>query len=163
MRSDETRSCSSIPEHLHTVTPRLVVRDGAAAIDFYREAFGAIELGERFTAPNGELIHAEVRIGDSVVMISDEGEDGAPARAPESLGGLVSAIMATYWEDVDAVWARAVAAGAEVVYPLADQFYGDRGGRLRDPFGQQWMLSQRIEHVSAQEMERRAANFFASG
>jgi PhnB protein len=160
--SDETRPVSPVPEHLHTVTPRLVVRDGAAAIDFYRDAFGAIELGERFTGPHGELIHAEVRIGDSVVMISDEGEDGAPARAPESLGGVVSAIMATYWEDIDAVWARALAAGAEVVYPLADQFYGDRGGRLRDPFGQQWMLSQRIENVSREEMERRAASFFAS-
>jgi len=160
--SDETRPISPIPEHLHTVTPRLVVRDGAAAIDFYRVAFGAIALGEPFTGPNGELIHAEIRIGDSVMMISDEAEDGAPARAPESLGGVVSAIMATYWEDVDAVWARAVAAGAEVVYPLADQFYGDRGGRLRDPFGQQWMLSQRIERVSGEEMERRAASFFAS-
>jgi PhnB protein len=160
--SDETRPVSAIPEHLHTVTPRLVVRNGAAAIDFYRDAFGAIELGERFTGPNGELIHAEVRIGDSVVMVSEEGEDGEPARAPGSLGGVVSAIMATYWEDVDAVWAQAVAAGAEVVYPLADQFYGDRGGRLRDPFGQQWMVSQRIERVSGEEMERRAANFFAS-
>ena len=118
-------------------------------------------MGERFTGPNGELIHAEIRIGDSVVMISDEGEDGAPARAPESLDGVVGAIMATYWEDVDAVWARAVAAGAEVVYPLADQFYGDRGGRLRDPFGQQWMLSQRIERVSGEEMKRRAASFLA--
>jgi PhnB protein len=156
--SDETRPVSPIPGHLHTVTPRLVVRDGAAAIDFYRDAFGAIEVGERFTGPHGELIHAEVRIGDSVVMISDEGEDGAPARAPDSLGGVVSAIMATYWEDVDAVWARAVAAGAQEVFPLADQFYGDRGGRLRDPFGQQWMLSQRIEHVPGEEMERRAAS-----
>jgi PhnB protein len=156
--SEEHRPVNPIPGHLHTVTPRLVVRDGAAAIDFYRNAFGAIEVGERFTGPNGELIHAEVRIGDSVVMISDEGEEGAPARAPESLGGVVSAIMATYWEDVDRVWARAVAAGAQEVFPLADQFYGDRGGRLRDPFGQQWMLSQRLEHVSVEEMERRAAS-----
>jgi PhnB protein len=155
-------SPSGIPEHLRTVTPRLVVRAGAAAIDFYRAAFGATELGERFTGPGGELIHAEVLIGDSVVMISDEGEDGAPARSPESLGGVVSAIMATYWEDVDAVWERAIAAGAEVVYPLEDQFYGDRGGRLRDPFGQQWMISQRIEEVSREEMDRRAARFFAS-
>jgi PhnB protein len=85
---------SAIPEHLRTVTPRLVVRDGVAAIDFYRAAFGATELGERFTGPGGELIHAEVRIGDSVVMISDEGENGAPARSPGSLGGVVSAIMA---------------------------------------------------------------------
>jgi PhnB protein len=155
-------SVPPIPEHLHTVTPRLVVRNGAAAIDFYRNAFGAEELGERFTGPDGELIHAEMRIGDSVVMISDEGDNGAPAKSPESLGGVVSAIMATYWEDVDAAWQRAVAAGAEVVYPLDDQFYGDRGGRLRDPFGQQWMLSQRTEDVSREEMARRAADFFAS-
>jgi len=151
-----------IPEHLHTVTPRLVVRDGAAAIGFYRDAFGAVEIGERFTGPAGELIHAEVRIGDSVVMITDEADNGAPARAPESLGGAVSAIMATYWEDVDRVWERAVAAGAEVLYALQDQFYGERGGRLRDPFGQQWMVSQRIERLSAEELERRAAGFFAS-
>lgn len=95
-------------------------------------------------------------------MISDEGENGAPARSPESLGGVVSAIMATYWEDVDTAWERALAAGAEVVYQLEDQFYGERGGRLRDPFGQQWMLSQRIEEVSREEMDRRAAEFFAS-
>jgi PhnB protein len=150
-----------VPEHLHTVTPRLVVRDGAAAIEFYSHAFGAIELGERVTGPDGELIHAELRIGDSVVMITDEGGDpAAPARSPQSLGGAVSAIMATYWEDVDAAWDRALAAGAEVIYPLADQFYGERGGRLRDPFGHQWMLSQVIEDVSPEEMERRAAELF---
>jgi PhnB protein len=95
-------------------------------------------------------------------MISDEAEDGAPAKSPQSVGGIVSAIMATYWEDVDAAWNRAVAAGAEVVYPLADQFYGERGGRLRDPFGQQWMLAQRTERVTPEEMDRRAASFFAS-
>lgn len=135
-----------VPEHLHTVTPRLVVRDGAATIEFYRTAFGAVELGQRFVAPGGQLIHAELRIGDSVVMITEEGADtaGAPVGAPESLGGRVSAIMATYWENVDDAWSRALAAGAQVVYPLADQFYGDRAGRLRDPFGQQWMLSQQI-------------------
>jgi PhnB protein len=162
MPTDETGPVAPVPEHLHTVTPRLVVRDGAAAIDFYREAFGAEEIGERFTGPSGELIHAELRIGDSVVMISDEADDGAPARSPESLGGVVSAIMATYWEDVDAAWSRAVAAGAEVLYELADQFYGERGGRLRDPFGQQWMLATRTERVSSEEMGRRAAAFFES-
>jgi PhnB protein len=162
MSSNPSVPISAIPEHLHTVTPRLVVRNGAAAIEFYRKAFGAEELGERFTGPDGEVIHAEVRIGDSVVMISDEGDNGSPAKSPESLGGVVSAIMATYWDDVDAAWQRAVAAGAEVVYPLEDQFYGDRGGRLRDPFGQQWMLSQRTEEVSREEMARRAADFFAS-
>jgi PhnB protein len=146
-----------IPEHLHTITPRLVVDDGAAAIEFYRNAFGAEELGERFTGPAGELIHAELRIGDSVVMLTEEGDDpAAPARAPRSVGGAVTTIMATYWEDVDAAWERAVATGSEVIYPLADQFYGERGGRLRDPFGHQWMLSQRIEELTAEEIARRA-------
>jgi PhnB protein len=147
-----------VPEHLHTVTPRLVVRAGAEAIDFYRAAFGAEDVGERFTGPGGELIHAEVRIGDSIVMITeDAGDNGAPAQAPPSAGGTVTAIMATYWPNVDEVWERAVAAGAEVIFPLADQFYGERGGRLRDPFGQQWMLSQRTELLSGEEMARRAA------
>jgi PhnB protein len=149
-----------IPEHLHTVTPRLVVSDGAAAIDFYRSAFGAEQLDEPFTGPDGELIHVEIKIGDSVVMLTAEGADsGAAARSPQSLGG-TGVILATYWEDVDAAWDRALAAGAEVIYPLADQFYGERGGRLRDPFGHQWMLSQVIEDVPPEEMERRGAEFF---
>ena len=162
MPSEAKPSVNPVPEQYHTVNPRLVVRNGAAAIDFYRKAFGAEQLGERFTGPGGELIHAEVRIGDSVVMITDEGEDDAPAKSPQSLGGVVSAIMALYWPNVDSVWAQAVAAGAEVVYPLADQFYGERGGRLRDPFGHQWMLSQHIEDVSPEEMNRRAAELFGS-
>ncbi len=157
MSSDSAGPPSPVPEHLRTVTPRLVVRDGAAAIDFYRAAFGAQEIGERFTGPDGELIHAEVRIGDSVVMITEEADNGAPARSPQSLGRVVTAIMATYWEDVDAVWERAVAAGAEIVYPLADQFYGERSGRLADSFGQQWMVSARIEMVSPDEVRRRGA------
>jgi PhnB protein len=142
-----------IPEHLRTVTPRLVVSDGAAAIDFYRAAFGARELGDRFMAPDGAVIHAELSIGDSVVMITEEDVDG------ERWEG-VSAIMATYWQDVDAAWERAIAAGAEVIHPLADHFYGERGGRLRDPFGQQWMLSARTETLSAKELEQRAARYF---
>src|SRR5262249_13216071 len=148
---------SPIPEHLATVTARLVVRDGAAAIDFYRAAFAAQEIGERFTGPGGELIHAEVRIGDAIVMITEDAGDAAPARSADALGGAVTAVMATYWDEVDAVWDRALSAGAEVIYPLEDQFYGERGGRLRDPFGQQWMLSKRIELVSHEEMALRAA------
>jgi PhnB protein len=148
-----------IPERLHTVNPRLVVRDGAAAIDFYRRAFGAEELGDRFTGPDGELIHAEIRIGDSVVMITEDAADG-PVGSPERLGGIVTCVMSLYWENVDAAWDRAVSAGAEVMYPLDDQFYGERGGRLRDPFGQQWMMSQHIEDVSPEEMSRRAAALF---
>ena len=113
--------------------------DRAAAIDFYATAFSADELGDRFTGPDGELIHAEIRIGDSVVMITDDAADG-PARSPDRLDGC-SASWRLYWEDVDAAWQRAVEAGAEEIYPLEDQFYGERGGRQRDPFGQQWMLS----------------------
>ena len=144
------------------VTPRLVVRDGAAAIDFYVQAFAAEEIGERFSDPDGSVIHAEVRIGDSVVMITQESSDATPAKSPQSLSGIASAIMATYWEDVDAAWERALTAGAEVIFPLADQFYGERGGRLRDPFGQQWMLSQRTEELSREEMSRRAESLFSS-
>jgi uncharacterized glyoxalase superfamily protein PhnB len=156
-RRADAQPVAPVPEHLHTVTPRLVVNGAAEAIEFYRSAFGAEEIGERFTGPDGRMIHAELRVGDSVVMLTDEEGDAAPARSPRSLGGVVSAIVATYWEDVEAVWERAVAAGAEVIYPLADQFYGVRGGRLRDPYGQQWMLSQRTEDLSHEEIARRAA------
>lgn len=148
------------PEYLTAVTPRLVVPDGEAAIAFYAEAFGAEEVGERF-AMGGRLIHAVLRIGDAAVMVTQD-EEGAEARAPEAVGGAVTAIMATYWDDPDAVWERALAAGAEVLYPLEDQFYGERGGRLRDPFGHQWMVSKIVESVSAEEMHRRAAALFGS-
>jgi PhnB protein len=160
MTASQPGAVRPVPEHLHTVTPRLVVADGAAAIGFYARAFGAEEIGERFTGPDGELIHAEIRIGDSVVMITEDAVDG-PARSPQRLGRMVTCVMALYWQDVGTAWERAVAAGAEVIYPLEDQFYGERGGRLRDPFGQQWMMSQHIENVSAEEMARRAAAFFS--
>lgn len=163
MSGNAASSVTPVPDHLHTVTPRLVVSDGAAAIAFYRQAFGGEEIGDRFAGPGGQVIHAQVRIGDSVVMITqDTTDENAPAQSPLRLEGVVSAIMATYWPDVDAAWERAVAAGAEVLFPLADQFYGERGGRLRDPFGQQWMLSQRIEDLSLEDINRRAAAFFSS-
>jgi len=126
------------------------------ALEFYARAFGAEAIADPFQGPDGQVIHAEMRIGDSVVMVTEDTADGGPAVAPEFNEGAVTAIMATYWEDVDAAWERAVEAGAEVIYPLADQFYGERGGRLRDPFGQQWMMSQQIESVSAEEVKRRA-------
>jgi PhnB protein len=144
-----------IPDRHHTVTPRLAVPD-AEAIDFYARAFGAEQLGDIFSGPDGELIHAEIRIGDSVVMLT-----GGSDHASVPGDGPVTAIMATYWEDVDAAWERAVAAGAEVLFPLEDQFYGERGGRVRDPFGHHWMLSQVIEDVSHEEMERRAQELFS--
>jgi uncharacterized glyoxalase superfamily protein PhnB len=153
---------SPVPKYLHTVTPRLVVSDGEGAIAFYERAFGAALLAEPFTGPGGGVIHAEIRIGDSVVMITEASVDGGPAEPSETATGSVTAIMATYWPNVDAAWERALAAGAEVVYPLADHFYGERGGRLRDPFGQEWMLSSRIEALSAQEMERRAQDAFGA-
>ena len=131
---------------LPTVTPRLVVRDGAQALRFYESAFGGVIQGEPIAGPDGALIHAELLIGRSAVWITEDvGDDNAPAKSPPSLGGAVSAILVTYWSDVDAAWERAVSAGAEILYPLADQPYGERGGRLRDPFGQQWMLSQRAK------------------
>jgi PhnB protein len=162
MAPDPTPRPAPVPGHLRTVTPRLVVRDGAGAIDFYARAFGAREIGDRFTDPTGGVVHAEIQIGDSVVMITEDAADAAPAKSPQSPGAVVSAIMATYWEDVDRAWSRAVSAGAEVVYPLENQFYGERGGRQRDPYGHQWMLSQRLEELSVDEIERRAATVFGS-
>jgi PhnB protein len=148
-----------IPDRYRAVTPRLVVPDGAAAIDFYVRAFGAHEIGERFTGPNDALIHGEIQIGDSVVMITEDAADGHVGW-PQPLAGAVTCVMVLYWENVDAAWERAVAAGGEVIYPVEDQFYGERGGRLRDPFGQQWMMSQHIEDVTHEEMSRRAAALF---
>jgi PhnB protein len=148
-----------IPDGFRRVTPRLVVSDGHGAIEFYARAFGAEEVGERFTDPDGRVIHAVVKIGDSMVMITEDMADG-PVAAPGRVGGLVTTVMALYWEDVDAAWQRALAAGAEVLFDLDNQFYGERGGRLRDPFGQQWMMSQRIEDLSLEEIGRRAAASF---
>ena len=149
--SDEVEA---VPERLHTVTPRLVFHgEATAAIRFYGDAFGAEVLDEPFVMPDGNVVHAEIRIGDSVVFVTDEG-DGEGV-APVSAGGNVTAVMALSVPDVDRLWEQAVGAGCEVIYPLADQFYGDRGGRLRDPFGHQWMLSTHIEDVDREELDRR--------
>lgn len=143
-----------VPEGLRTVVTRLVFDDAKAAITFYQEAFGATLSEEPHTAPDGTVVHSEIRIGDSAIYLTDEGEDRNGV-APASVGGLVTAIMELNVPDVDALWDRAVGAGCEVIYPLADQFYGDRAGRLRDPFGHQWMLSTHIEDVDRDEMDRR--------
>ncbi len=144
-----------VPEHLHTVTPRLVFRDARTAIGFYQQAFGAESRGEPFPGPGGMVVHAELRIGDSVIYLTEEGDNGGDAIAPASAVGRVTAIMVITVPDVDGLWERAVAAGCEVIHPLADQFYGDREGRLRDPFGHQWMLSTHIEDVDRDELDRR--------
>ncbi|HEY9245016.1 MAG TPA: VOC family protein [Streptosporangiaceae bacterium] len=142
-----------VPEHLHTVTPRLVVRDARAAIEFYRAAFGAEQRGALFAGPGGMVVHAEIQLGDSVIYLTEPGDNGGEVAAPAA--GQVNAIMVVTVPDVDELWARAVAAGCEVIYPLADQFYGEREGRLRDPFGQQWMLGRHIEDVDQAELDRR--------
>jgi PhnB protein len=151
-------SVQPVPEGVHTVTPRLVVKDARAALRFYETAFGADVRDEPFLGPDGEVVHAEVRIGDSLVYVTDEGGDGNGV-GPPSVGGEVTAIMALTVADVDAWWERAVGAGCEVIYPLADQFYGDRGGRVRDPFGHQWMLSMHIEDLSREELDRRMQQY----
>ena len=110
MSASDSGVVSPVPEHLHTVTARLVVSDGAAAIGFYDRAFGAEQIGDRLTGPDGELIHAEIRIGDSVVMITEDAVDG-PVSSPERLGGKVTCVLCLYWADVDAAWERTVAAG----------------------------------------------------
>ena len=144
-----------VPQRLSTVNARLVFNNQAsAAMKFYADAFGAEMLEEPFLGPGGEVVHAEIRIGDSVVFVTDEGDDGNGV-APVSVGGKVTAVMALNIADVDELWERAVGAGCEVIFPLADQFYGDRGGRLRDPFGHQWMLSTHIEDVDRAELDRR--------
>jgi PhnB protein len=143
-----------VPERLHTVTARLVFKDEAtAAIRFYVDAFGAELVDEPFLDPAGKVVHSEVRFGDSIVFVTDEGDGNG--LAPASVGGVVTAIMALNVPDVDELWERAVGAGCDVIYPLADQFYGDRGGRLRDPFGHQWILSTHIEDVDRDELDRR--------
>jgi PhnB protein len=152
-----------VPERLHTVTPRLVVRGATKAIDFYRQAFGARLVDEPFKMPNGHVVHAEVSIGDSIVYVTDETDDPIAGAAPPSVDGRITTILALNVADVDQVWNRAVRAGCEVIYPLADQFYGDRAGRLRDPFGHQWMLSTHIEDVDRDELDRRIRAFGESG
>ena len=151
-------STSGTPEHLQSVTPSLVCTPCADAIDFYKRAFGAEEIEPRMTGPDGMVGHAEIRIGDSVIMLGDEWPDG-PTQAPTSLGGSTAALF-IYTDDVDTLWKRAIDAGAEEVYPLEMQFYGDKSGRVRDPFGHTWGLGQHVEDVSPEEMERRMAAFY---
>ena len=142
-----------VPEGYHTVTPYLAVHDGAAALAFYQKAFNAQVLFQ-MPAPGGRIGHAELQIGDSRVMLADEHPE-IGFRGPKMLGG--SAVMLhLYVDDCDAWFDRAVKAGAKVLRPLEDQFYGDRGGQVEDPFGHSWYLSTHKEDVSPEEMEERA-------
>lgn len=147
-----------IPEGLRSANPHIVCTPCAEAIDFYRRAFGAEEVGPRMTGPDGAVGHAKIRIGDTVIMLADEWP-GGPTQSPTTLGGTTAALM-LYVEDVDTAWERAIDAGAEEVFPLETQFYGEKGGRVRDPFGHTWGISQQVEMVDRAEMERRMATFF---
>jgi len=141
-----------IPAGYHSVTPYLMVRDGARAITFYAQAFGAREV-MRFPMPDGKIGHAEIKIGDSHVMLADESREFP---GPHMLGGAGVSLM-LYVEEVDATFARALAAGATERRAVADQFYGDRNGTLVDPFGHVWTVSTHREDVSMDEMQRRMA------
>lgn len=148
-----------IPAGYATITPYLIVDDAAKAIDFYKKAFGAEELF-RLTDPHGKVGHAELQIGNSRIMLADE--MGALYASAKTIGNTPVSFM-VYVEDVDARFARAVAAGATVKRPVADQFYGDRTGTLTDPFGHVWSLGTHIEDVAPDEMDRRMRKMMEGG
>jgi PhnB protein len=143
-----------IPDGYHTATPYLIVKDAARAIEFYKKAFGATEL-MRMAQPGGKIGHAEIKIGDSPIMLADEFPEMG-ARSPQSIGGSPVSIL-LYVENVDAMISQAVAAGAKVQRPVKDQFYGDRSGGVEDPFGHVWYIATHTEDVSPDEMRKRAA------
>jgi PhnB protein len=144
---------NAIPTGYHSLTPYLVVNDGSKAIEFYKQAFGAKEIN-RMAGPGGKIGHAEVKIGDSIMMLSDE-MPGSGNRSPQSLGGSPVSIF-MYVENIDSAFDQAVKAGAKADMPPQDMFWGDRFGKLTDPFGHQWALATHVEDVAPQEMEKRA-------
>jgi uncharacterized glyoxalase superfamily protein PhnB len=143
-----------IPDGFHTVTPHLAVRDAAKAIAFYAKAFGAEEL-YRMPGPGGVVMHAEMKLGDSIIMLGEESPERG-ASSPQTIGGSPVSLL-IYVKDVDASFARASAAGCMVQMPLEDMFWGDRYGKLQDPFGHQWALATHKEDVSPEEMAKRMA------
>jgi len=149
-----------IPDGHHTVTPYLTVKGAAKAIDFYKRAFGAHEEGRMDTPDGKSVVHAEIRIGDSMVMLSDE-IPGMGPRSPEALGGTTSSIF-LYVPDVDTAFRRAVDAGAKAIMPPTDMFWGDRFGKLDDPFGHQWAMATHKEDLSDEEIRKRGAAAMAS-
>ena len=144
-----------VPEGFHTITPQLVLDNAAQTIDWYKEAFGAEELS-RSVGPDGKVMHAELRIGDSRFMVNDAMMGG---KAPNALGGSPASLW-LYVENSDTLFNRAVGAGAKVQTPLADQFWGDRGGAVSDPSGYTWWIATRKEDLSRTEIQQRAAEFF---
>jgi PhnB protein len=147
---------SAIPKGYHTAIPYLVIRDAASAIGFYTKAFGAKEK-VRMSFPDGKVMHAEIKIGDSVIMLSEENPAWG-SRSPQALGGSAAHVMLCV-KNVDAFVAAAVQAGASITMPIADQFWGDRFGKITDPFGHEWSVATHIEDVSPKEMKKRADAF----
>jgi PhnB protein len=145
-----------IPDGYHTVTPYLYLRNATAALDYYKRAFGAVETF-RMPTPAGKIGHAEMRIGNSMVMLADEMPEMG-AKSPETIGGNGSSIC-LYVEDVDKVFKQAIAAGGKEIRPVQDQFYGDRSGTLADPYGHVWTVATHKEDVSPPEMAKRAEEF----
>jgi len=148
----------AVPDGFHTITPHLVVDSAEAALDFYKKAFGAQVSGVHKT-PDGKVMHAEFKIGDSRMFLADE-FPGMGSPSPKTLGGS-PVVLNLYQENIDALFNQAVAAGATVTMPLGNQFWGDRYGQLKDPFGHTWALGQHIEDISPDEMKRRAEEVFA--
>jgi PhnB protein len=147
-----------IPDGHHTVAPYLAIKNAVSALEFYKKAFGATET-YKLIVPDGRLGHAEIRLGDSLIMLSDEFPEFG-GKAPEALGGSPVSIH-LYVQDVDAFVKRAVAAGARERKPIADQFYGDRSGQLEDPYGHLWWVATHKEDVAPEEMQKRVQALFA--
>ncbi|HEX4003310.1 MAG TPA: VOC family protein [Candidatus Acidoferrales bacterium] len=143
----------AIPKGFHSITPYLTVQDVPQAMDFYTRAFGAEEV-MRINGPQGKISHGEIKIGDSILMIAEESPNGT-LRSPQSLGGTTASVV-LYVKDVDSVFEQALSAGAKEQQPLSNMFWGDRYGRLTDPFGHLWSLATHVEDVSPEEMGRRA-------
>ena len=143
-------TAKAIPDGYHTLTPYMTVRDAARAIEFYKQAFGAQERGV-MKGPDGKVMHAELRIGDSILMLGDE-QPQFGALSPQSTGGAGMGLH-IYTEDVDSAFDRAVKAGATVEMPVTDMFWGDRYGKLVDPYGQKWSIATHKRDVSREEME----------
>ena len=150
-------SVSPVPVDYHTVTPYLLVAGASDAMEFYEKAFGAQEV-MRLQSPDGKVGHAEIKIGDSHVMLADEHPD-MDFLGPKSRGGTTVSLL-VYVEDVDAIFARAIEAGAEELKPLCDQFYGDRSGTVVDPWGHIWTVASRIENLTVQQVQERFEQFF---
>ena len=147
-----TTKTKPIPDGYHTATPYLIVKEAAKAIEFYKLVFGATEL-MRMPGPGGKIMHAEIKIGDSPIMLADEFPE-MDALSPQTIGGSPSFLL-LYVENVDAMVSQAIAAGAKLDRPIVNQFYGDRSGTLIDPFGHKWTIATHIEDVSSEEMQRR--------